>query len=76
MPVNTTIPKGLTCGLGQKFEIFWNFCFMQNKNNEKKYMLTFLVENKPFQIIKNRFKKTEKLAFLQRSKSISFSSWI
>ena len=30
MPVNTTILKGLTHGLDQKFEIFWIF-FMQNK---------------------------------------------
>lgn len=31
MPVNTTILKGLTHGLDQKFEIFWIFFFMQNK---------------------------------------------
>ena len=39
-------PKGLVHGFGQKFEILLMFRFMQ-KYTEKRYLVTFSLENKP-----------------------------
>ena len=39
--------KGLVHGFGQKFEILLTFRFMP-KYTEKKYLVTFSLENNPF----------------------------
>ena len=40
-------PKGLVHGFGQKFKFFFTVSFYA-KYTDKKYLLTFSLENKPF----------------------------
>ena len=41
------LPNGLVHGFGQKFEMFINVSFYA-KDTQKKYSVTFSLENKPF----------------------------
>ena len=63
--------KGLVHGFGQKFEIFVNTSSFA-KYPEKKYLATFLLENKPFYIIETWILKNAKMAFFQRGESMIF----
>jgi len=57
--------KRLVHGYGEKFEIFVNIPFYA-KYPEWKYLVTFSLENKPFEIIETWILKNAKMAFFQR----------
>ena len=59
------IPKGLTHGFGPEMAIFPTFFFFQAIQARKISFTIFYHEKTPFQAIKSRIFKIEKLTFLQ-----------